>query len=324
VTAICLFAPGLVRGSTNRRPLDDERYGDFLSAGLGIDLSPIVVRRWRSLEDQLAGTFSSVLGEPRDWLSSAEQVGLALPFLEHPPTSVADAEQRLERFASSVDGLHAAGDEQLLALVAEYGRRWEMIVETELPLNEPATIKVGEDRPLKIGWSGRCQHLISLGDAVSYHAEVSLDDPNLEFVGEPEVVTLDGEEIGRPPVEGVLVARRVMSLYSAHPDKPYYGEIRFRVRPTRDLRWVTRALILLLLPALGVGLWLDPAPDRDDVVSEMGVVAVATTLAVALLLIREATPLAARLLRLSRGAVLLGMLGVWAVVLLRIASWSGL
>jgi hypothetical protein len=324
LTALCVFTPGLAKEVRSEDRPANGRYGAFLEAGLGFDVPRPALRRWRALELRVSEVICDALGEPHDWLSSAEQPALALPFMEHPPADVAQVDEQLERFLTLVEALYDADDAYLLALIGEYGRRWEMIIETALPLNEPATIRMAEDRPMdreRWGWS---RHEISLGDAASYHAEVTVNDANLEFVGEPSVRTLHGDEIDRPYIEGARLVRGSVAIYSSHSERPYYGELRCRLRPSRDLRYATRGVVLILIPALLLGLFVDPASAGGNVTGEMGVVAVATTLAVALLLIRESTPLASALLRTSRALVLGGMLAVWSVVLLRIAGWAGL
>lgn len=324
LAAICVFTPGLAKELRSEARPGDKQYGAFLEAGLGFDVPLAALRRWRSLELRVSKQICDALGEPPDWLSSAEQPALALPFMEQPPLDVAAVDEVLERFLALVETLSDADDEYLLSLIGEYGRRWEMIIETALPLNEPATIRMAEDRPMdreRWGWS---RHAISLGDASSYHAEVTVSDPNLEFIGEPSVRTQQGDELDRPHIEGARLVRGSVAIYSSHPERTYYGELRCRLRPSRDLRYATRGVALILIPALLLGLFVDPRRAGGDVVGEMGVVAVATTLAVALLLIRESTPLASALLRTTRSLVLVGMLAVWSVVVLRIAGWAGL
>lgn len=323
VTALCLFTPGLVSEIVVDEHIDPLLYRLFVEDGLGFEVQPEVFQLWRDIEDDVGDVLLQALDEPPETLSSAERILLALPFMEAPPASVDEVDVLLQRWKAFVHGLVHAGDDYLLVLLAEYGRRWELVVETELPLNEPTTIKVAEERELRVDWRGTCTHEISFGDAASYHAEVTIDDGHLEFIGDPALEDLLHDvEIGRPPVENVVFARHALAVYSSHPNRPYYARLRFRIRPTADLRFVTRAVALLILSAVPVALWV--GADHKGVTGQIGVLLTASTFAVALLLIREASPLASRLLRPSRLFVLLGTLILWAAALARITGWAGL
>jgi hypothetical protein len=322
VTALCLFTPGMAGDLAPRGRLDEVRYRLFLEEGLGFDVSQEAFSRWRTTERATASLVLEALDEPPDPISSAEQILLAMSFMERPPRDVSRVDAVLERWRGFIEALSVAGDTYVLSLLGEYGRRWEMVVETELPLNEPTTIKVSEDRDLEIGFWGTCVHDISLGDAVSYHAEVTTADGHLEFVGKPVVRGLaDDAELGRPPIEGVVLERHAIAVYSSRRDRPYYARLQYRLRPTADLRVATWAVVALVMSALGVALWLDGP--RAGVSDRMGILATATTFAVALLLIRESSPLAFRLLWRSRSLVLLGTGALWVTVLLRVTGWRG-
>jgi hypothetical protein len=128
-----------------------------------------------------ASTLAHGLGEPREPTSSSENVLLAVPYLEDRPGSGREIEQIVRSYTTAVETAAVAGyDVGLLVALAEYGRRWEVIVETQLSVREPSTITLVEDRPLDLrgGWSH--QH-VALNDARTFHAQFHVIDHAVEI-----------------------------------------------------------------------------------------------------------------------------------------------
>lgn len=103
----------------------------------------------------------------------------------------------------------------MLVALAEYGRRWEVLIETVLPVREPATITLIEERPLNLQRRATRQ-LVSLGDARSAHAQFRITDPAVEL-GDFSVADVFGNPIGVPYLEAVRETPEALALYSADP-----------------------------------------------------------------------------------------------------------
>jgi len=170
--AICFFTPAVYQHYLAEHEGDERQASaTYLMDKLGFDVPLSEVAAWQDLEVEVGELLLHQLEEPPDPLSSSEHVLLALPLMKEPPRSLDAVSELVEGFAAGVRAASDAEGSDFLIALAEYGRRWEMLVETEVPLYEPWTLKVTEDRPLGlhevyVGWSYQA---FSLGDSQSAH-----------------------------------------------------------------------------------------------------------------------------------------------------------
>lgn len=330
--AICAFSPSFFVSN-----FFDPAEGDldaavtaYLASGLNLELDVAQVSEWRNRTKGARQALCRHLREAPDDLSSSEQVLLAIPGMSPLPRDGREIDGIIESYARLVETADAGGDEQLLTALAEYGRRYELIVEVEVPLLEACRLKVAEDLPLELERRGRqywAKHQFPLQDARSAHLEVRLDDPGIEF---PELrdrgkdLGIEIQDLERSNASGwleaVRVTREALAIYSSEPGRPKRVEIAFRLALARQVA-VTCAVLIVLNLAAAVGAF---AMGSDgELASKLAVLAIPTTVAAAFVLVREQTALATRLQAGPRLLLAGSALALWLVVVLRLLSWNG-
>lgn len=311
--AICLFTPRIWRRYAEEfGPEGTRRY---LQEGLGLEVPQRDLNTWLADLRPAAASLAHALREPLSGESSSENILLAVPLLEPRPESVTTIAAIVAGFAEAVASLVRHGDSTLLAELADYGRRWEMLLECDVPLGRATTITVTEDRPLSVGWRGDVDLEVRLDDARSVHLQVVADDRSLELVGEPEVVAADGSPIGL--FEDVEATREFAAVYTSDSARPTLGRIRVRLRPVADVRMLVSALLALNLGAI-VGASCLPFS-----VGLLGLLATPTTFATSLLLVREPASLARRLLTIRKRCVLGAASVLWIIVAVQLVVHRG-
>lgn len=321
--AICVFSPDLFRAFLvdavrQARPDPMETaLARYLRSGFGDQLAidESDVRTWRSRRSEVGQVLTRHLGEQRSVVSSSEEVLLAVPAIDPRPASKEQVTQIVEDYADAVLAADAAGDDALLSVLAEYGRRYELIVETEVPLLEPATITVSENRPLNLRF-GRSRQRFALGEGQSAHLEARVADPNVTFGGF-DTTQLSGRPARIGPLESARYTAESVSLYSSEPDRPYYIDVVLRLRPRWHLRLTSYVLIALNVAAAAAALTLGTGGDLE---ARLAFLVVPTTLAATFALVREQTALSIRLLQLSRAGLLVSILALWSIALVQILS----
>ena len=270
-------------------------------------------------QEQSAITLARALGEPRDPLSSSEQVLLSLPRLHHRINDRRDVEVVLERYHHAVRIAAASGDDYLLTALADYGRRWEVLVELELPLEEPCQVKLHETRPVSLesrGWV-RGSEPVAMGEARSGHLEVRVDDPHVEIADFRVRDAATGGRVAVPLIESVRYTRESLALYSSAPERPYYVDVAVRLRVVRGIRLSYWFVGALTLAAVLVAPWV---PESDGLVDTLTLLTVPTTFAVAMLLVRESSTIAVRLQRTPRVVIVILTVMLWLVSLAKLIA----
>lgn len=313
VEAICVFTPQVYREFDPDVHWKPEPVARYLSEGLQIAVPPDVVSTLVELQREAGEVLIDVLREPGDPLSSSEQVLLALPRLEPLPKTVEEVERVVHDYVAAVVAASRGDDIGLLVALGEYGRRWEAIVETVVPIHEPATVTIVEQRPLNLQRRITRQR-VALGDARSAHAQFAISDPAVELQGF-DVMDPFGGRVGVPHLEGVRETAEALALYSGDPDRPYFVDVELKLRPALDLRVAAWAFELLVLAAAIIGLTYD----GRQLAEIFALLTVPTTFAVALLMVREQTSLGAHLMRWSRRRLLVWAGALWVVVFVRLA-----
>ena len=308
--AICVQTPAVFRDLFLKRCCGwyDLALSQYLKDGLGLSqLSPADVKPWRERCEQAGRVLAHCLDEPPDRFSASEQLLLAMPRVEPKPTTREEIDRIVDDFCRGVVQALAQGDKDFLVALAEYGRRYEVIVEMEVPLGEPATVKLSEDRPLEIDWLGRTSQRFALGDARSAHFEARVEDPSVVIAGRFDVVDLAGKRVGLGSVEEIRESPESLSIYSSESSRPYYVDVKMGLRLATHLYVMTLALVILNGGALAAVLSLNGG---DSYVEQVAVLTLPTTLAAAFVLVREETALASRLQKLPRLALGLALLGL--------------
>lgn len=311
--AISVFTPSVYKEFDPDGNWTSGSAAAYLSAGLGFSVTSDEIKPLCDRQRRAGDLLTSALNEPADPFSSSERVLLAVPRMDPLPRSLADVQDLVDRYVDAIERTASIQDNGLLVALAEYGRRWEVILETIVPLGEPMTVTLTEERPLELR-RGATRQLVALGDARSAHAQFRVTDPAVELRPGPAVADVFGAPLGVPLLEGVRETREALALYSADPERPYYVEVQLELRPTSEVRFVSWALGVLVLAAIIVA----SIVEGTDVNAVLGLVTVPTTFAVALLLIREETSLAARLQRLPRLSLLVAVAVLWTVVFVRV------
>jgi hypothetical protein len=306
--AISLFTPDVYREFDPDGEWAPENAAAYLSAAFGFSISADEVEPLCELQSRAGSQLAAALQEPEDPFSSSERVLLAMPRMDPLPKSLMEVSKLVQAYVAAVDRAAQRSHSGLLIALAEYGRRWEVLIETVLPLGEPTTITLIEERPLNLQ-RRTTRQLVSLGDARSAHAQFRITDPAVEL-GKFSVTDVFGDQIGVPYIEAVRETPEALALYSADPERPYYVEVELGLRPTLQVRVVSWSLATLVLVATIVA----GTFDGRGLNSVLSLVAVPTTFAVALLLVREETSLAARLQRVARLGLLATVAVLWLVV----------
>ena len=311
--AICVFMPDVVRNLAVPYPAWTQRLAAYLRSGLGFDVPEAAVRRWWEPARAAGTVLAEALGEPPDAYSSSEMVLLALPRMDPLPRTLDEIDDLVTGYHAGVMAARACGDTSFLMALADYGRRYELIVETRLPVREPATLTLAEDRELRLSAGGWTEQQVAFGDARSTHVEARTTDHTVEIDGF-EVHDVSGRPVPSAWFEGVYWTSEALQLYSSEPGRPYYVKVRLRFRSDRNI--VLTGLALAVITLLSTVL---AAVAQRDVTAVLALVTVPTTLAATLALIREQTALAGRVLVPLRVLIEVSIGALWAVVLTRTA-----
>jgi hypothetical protein len=316
IEAIGAFTPGRYKRIWEEEKKDRRRSLDaYLKQGLKVQVCDASLRASLKECDSAAEVLAGVLDEEPEQMSSSECVLLALPNMRNPPTSDETIAALVRRYARAIRLAEAAGDIAVLQALADYGRRWELIVEVTVPVGRPWRVRVEEDRPLH--WAkGKSRQVLALGDAQSVHFEVDVTDPNVSLKKDSyRLVDHLDEDVPRWLIEDVRDTKETLSLYTSERTRePYYAtlEVAF-TRPSYVHLTATLLAILLVVAAITA-----LVVDDGVLVEKLAVLTVPTTFAAALLFLREQTPLGARLDAGRRRVLGLATIALWAVAIVRL------
>ncbi len=290
----------------------------YLNEGLSFPVLADDVERWRSKTEVAGAVLSRRLDEPPEKLSSSEEILLAVPLIEPAPTSVAAVDTIVDRYFAQVIKADEANDDPYLSVLAEYGRRYELICEVEVPLLEPFRIKVEEDRPLGLEAKGVTTHEIVIGGSRSMHIEARTADSNVVLGKKMALQDPLGNDISRR-MELIRITEEGLALYSSDQKRPYIATLSLKLRVAFQL--TIAAVLLTAISALAAVAALTLSEDRF-LVASLGVLLLPTTVASAFVLTREDSPLATRLQRFWRSSLAIATLVLWCVVVGRLISYE--
>lgn len=308
----------------------ESAYRDYLSTDGGIELSQSQLTQCLALQDQVANQLSEVLGEERDPHSSTEQPLLALPNLEAhgPPLTGSEVVELLERYAQGVALARDDGQESVLAVLAEYGRRWQVIVDTVVRLDQRETVGTSEHVPfgstasrwpslLRLTGRERISHRIELLDAPSVHCEVRTADHRVELTEDYDVRSPEGFALGLPFWDSVRYTPEFLSLYTSGSHDLSWATLTVPFRPLAHIRWPARFILMLTLVAVIMAGIVD-FDDSAKLLTALSLLTFPTTFAVTLLLLREGSGLSARLQLPLRIALTVLTSALWLVTVGRL------
>lgn len=297
------------------------RARSYLEDGFGRVLSEDVVRGWLRLDGQIAVRLTP-FAEPQPGLSPTEHPLLGLPsFVDaldlDSPNWQTRIEQALQDYllllkaASDMerDGQGAARD--LLSSLADYGRNYDMLVATKVPLDEPFLVKYSERRALAFTWwRDWAEQDLVISDALSNHVVLAVDDPNVRIVAVRARTA--GEEVDAFGAFATRQSEQTYAVYAHGSDRDYKITLRFRLAPLRRLQYVVylvTALLVLLAAAV--------AYESPRELRELALIVGPSALAASVLLNREPSTLGSHLRRRSTTA-----LGGALLLLLITGTWS--
>jgi hypothetical protein len=320
--SICVFTPGFFNDSFFRDGNGDiaVALAEYLTSGLDLPVGVEDVRRWRRKTAQAGAILAERLREPPDPLSSSEEVLLALPHNPRLPASIDEIGSLVDGYHEAILAADEAADEQFLVALAEYGRRYEVVIEVEVPLLEPSRVKIEEDLPLRVkhrglrSWVGQ---EFPLGDARSTHLEARSDDPNVEAI-DYQIQDLHGRDASGW-LESIRLTREALSLYGSEPGRPYFAVLWLRLGVARSLRigaWlllVANLVAIVAVPFIGFS---------GSVGDRLAVLAIPTTIAATFALVREQTALAARLQWIPRMLLAATTVALWLEVVIGLIAFD--
>lgn len=323
--AICGFTPQLAENRC-RDADGDLRSGlaDWLNdeVALSGSIDAQLVETWLDELRPVAACFRA-LGEPQDELSSSQNILLALSGVPGTwsPATIMQLVQGYRR--AVIAALHDLDDTSFLALLAEYGRRYELFVDVEVPLREAFTVRMSEDRPLNEPagqwrrWRFTSRQSLALGEARTVHIEAHIDDHAVHFHGDPDLRNASGTPFAGA-LDGWRGTHETIALYFAHPELDQHIDLVVQLRPARLVQLTTWLLSSLNIVAT-VAVFAVP---RDSYVERLAILSLPATVASALVLSREQSALAARLQLRSRFILILTFALLFVALLLEVFSYE--
>lgn len=310
---ICEFTPG--RWEKTRR--GHRRLRDAVQAHLldeaGWTLSSDVIARWQDLLQPAAAALAGAIDQPGDPDSSAENPLLAVPLLLNEQRLTEDAiPPLLEEFAAFVQHCETRSAASPLAphaMLAEYGRRWDAMIECTVPLDGPFIVRAAERRPLDVTLFGRVDLDLTIGDAVSNHVVARVADENV-WIKAQDAFAVDGTPLDSRVLDGRRVTREEVAIYTAQPAREYRIRLRLRLVTAGAIRWVYAVIAALITASVAILLRRWPTVTPTD----LAVIVIPTTFAASLAVTRERTSLATRLQRGPRDVLLALTALLWTLV----------
>ena len=317
--AICVFTPGPWIEIREERALEDGIAHYLQRAGMTY-ASTDHVHRWLRTLGPVAEALRQFCREPTSELDSASIPLLALPELlpGDRPETARSVTNLVARYAEAVSAATDAADAELLGRLGIWGVRWPVIVETTVAAGKPSLIKLSEDRRLDFRARGLLAHRLELADARSAHLEVRLEDHEVVLTDAFQMEDPEGGAVDIPTILAARVTEEALTFYSSsdEPRPPWVTAI-ISVAPAKRLRVTMTGASVLTLTATAAATWVGCREPAD----ELAVLALPISIVAGLLVTREATPLAARLLRRHR--VWLGIVSVlfWMAILARLSGF---
>jgi hypothetical protein len=282
----------------------------YLNSDLALAIDRADVSRWLGKLDGARQLLVDALEEGPDPESASECVLLAIPFMPFRPQRIRDIDTLVSEFDTAVQSMSADARQ----VVAEYGRRWEAVVDTTVPVGVVCSIKLSEQRPWLGAPSSTMEQEIAFGDATTTHVEIRAADHGV-VLDRPTISDLVGERVGVAVGDSMRQTEDAIAIYASDSVRPYFARVSVRAR----VRFGVRVLILWLLALIAAaGLVAVQLPEDDDLVDSLSLLTFPLTLAGALVLTRETTTLAERLLRRWKTGLVVAVALLWTIALVKL------
>ena len=283
----------------------------YLNTDLELGIEAQHVKKWLDQTEDARMALVEALGEGEDPESSSEWILLAIPFMPIRPRGTADVDVLIAEYCAAVKAMNP----RARRFLAELGRRWHVTVDTVVPVGRPCTIKLSEQRPWQGAPSPHLHEEITVGDAASTHVEIRASDHGV-VLGRLRVDDLAGQPVDVRASDDARETADAVALYVDTHTSPGIVRVGLRARPRRGhlrpIRW------LQLLIAMAGATMLSLPGNFTFLVESLALLTFPLTLAGAVVLSREATSLAERLLRRSRTLLMASIAALWAVALSRV------
>ncbi len=288
---------------------------NYLTIELEIDVYGADVDRWSTRTDSARRSFAEALGEGEDPDSSSECILLAVPFMPSRPKSISDIDELVEEYCQTIPAMNPRARQAL----AEYGRRWEVVIDTVVPVGRACSVKLLEQRPWVDAPSPVMKQELAFGDAATTHIEIRAADHSV-VLDKPSVSDVLEQHHDLDICDEIRPTADTVAIYASDPDRPYVARvgIRARVRPAH--RWIIISVLALVVGAGAVAAIL---PDDELLVESLALLTFPLTLAGVVVLSRDATPLAERLLRRWRVGLAAAIVALWVLTLVRLLLSAG-
>lgn len=323
--AICEFTPGpwqRFRRGRYRFRSDNKSLRRYLEGGLRFKISDHDLRLWKEAANWICGLMQNSLQENRDRESSSENVLLALPILSAKGLvpSASDVTQYVKELKLFIDECkNKEASARILKTIAEYGKRFPLLISCKMPLREPASVAEVQDIPLEIGLRGRSRINVLFNDAASNHIVIRVSDPDVQLKWR-KVGTLTGGELPANMFNLVLESKEDLAIYGSEPDRPDRIRMRFRLTLPLVPKLIILAFVLLTMAAIWMVYYTSYGPLPNLQSDALSVFVVPTTLAAGLVLVQQRTSLGIRLQRGLRLLVVGTIVALWIVVLVAYAG----
>ena len=243
------------------------------------------------------------------------------------PDSIEDIDFLIEEFCRVVEAM----DDRTLRLASEYGRRWQALIDTVIPVGRACSIKLVDQRPWINAPSPVMEQEFVLGEAASLHVEVRAADPGV-IIRRPSIRYVD-KDAG--PVVGLDFRRTedAMTFYAAKPwpipdafhpvvvpGQHNIVSIRVKAKARLGQRLLLMWLFFLIAAA---ALVIVSIPTTGDFVGSLTLLTFPLTLAGVVVLAREATTLSERLLRRWRTGLVIAIAAMWVLTVVRLLRAAG-
>ncbi len=288
---------------------------DYLTNELEVDVDGADVDRWTTRTNDARRLLAEALDEGEDPHSSSDCILLAIPFMPSKPRSVADIDYLVEEYCQAIPVMNPRARQAL----AEYGRRWEVVIDTVVPIARACTVKLLEQRPWVDAPSPVMTQELAFGDAATTHIEIRAADHGV-VLDNPSVTDVLEQHRDLDICDEIRPTADTVAIYASDPDRPYVARIgiRARVRPVQ--LWILISVLALVVGAVGVAAIV---PEDELLVESLALLTFPLTLAGVVVLARDATPLAERLLRRWRVGLTAAIVVLWVLTLVRLLLFAG-
>lgn len=287
----------------------------FLNADLDFTVRESEVVKWCQRIEPARRALVEALGEGEDPASASGCILLAIPFMSYKPTDASDIDVLVDEFCAAVGTMNLRAREVL----AEYGRRWEVLVDTVVPIGRACSLKLYELRPWVDAPEPTMRQALVFGDAATTHVEIRSSDHGV-VLNHPSVEEVGGDRRDLAVCDAIRPTADAVAIYASDPARPYLASVSVRAQSRRAHRVVIACVLALIVAAAAVAVRL---PADGALVESLTLLTFPLTLAGVVVLSREPTPLAERLLQRWRAGLTLAIIGLWLLTLTRLLALTG-